>query len=233
MKLPAMAGASSFAHLLGRAPKAAKASEDEDNKKSKRAEDDLDEEKGDGDDEGDGPKDGKSKKGKRAEDTDRDEEEDEKDERDEEEDGDKKGKKAKSKRAKADDEGDDGESGDDDEEGDDESDGADMRRKGAHSARLRERARCAAIFSDAAAGKNPVLAATLAFQTDMPRSQAVAVLRAGGVAAAPRRQSLDDRMASVRVPVVGASDASEAPSDGPKGLAAQIVAAGKKRRGQI
>lgn len=211
MKLPALAGASKFAHLLGR-PKAAKAEDDQDDKsKSKRAEDE-DEEKGDGDDEGDGPKDGKKSKAAKAEDTEDDEGDDEK------------SKKAKSKGAKAED--------DDDEEGDDDSDGADMRKKGASSARLRERARCAAIFADAAAGKNPALAAQLAFGTDLPRGQAVSVLRAGGLAVASRRSSLDDRMAKVTTPVVGASDPSPGPASGQKSLAAQIVAAGLKARGK-
>lgn len=219
MKLPALAGASKFAHLLGRS-KAAKADDDQDDKsKSKRAEDE-DEEKGDGDDEGDGPKDGKKSKAAKAEDGD-----DEKDgEEDEGDDEDKKSKDAKSKGAKAE---------DDDEEGDDDSDGADMRKKGASSARLRERARCSAIFSDAAAGKNPALAAQLAFGTDLPRSQAVAVLRAGGLAVTARRPSLDDRMAKVTTPVVGASDPAPGPSSGSQSLAAQIVAAGQKARGKI
>jgi hypothetical protein len=234
MRQTLMAGASSFAHLLGRAPKASKAAGDEDDKKAKRAADDeLDDEKGDGDDEGDGPKDGK--KSKRAESPEQDEENDETKERDEEEDGDaKKSKKAGAKRAKADDgEGDDGESGDDDEEGDDGSDGADMRRKGARSARLRERARCAAIFSDASAGKNPALAAQLAFGTDLPRSQAINVLKAGGlaVASAPRRPSLDERMAAVKVPSTGAGDASR-PDAGSQSVAQKIIAAGKRARGE-
>lgn len=219
MKLPALAGASTFAHLLGRGPKAAKAEDDQDDKKkSKRAEDE-DDEKGDGDDEGDGPKDGKKSKAAKAEDDEKDGDEDEGD------DEDKKSKKAKSKDAKAED--------DDDEEGDDDSDGADMRKKGTSSARLRERARCAEIFSDAAAGKNPALAAQLAFGTDLPRSQAVSVLRAGGLAVTSRRASLDDRMAKVTTPVVGASDPAPGNPSGSQSLAAQIVAAGQKARGKI
>ncbi len=231
MRQTLMAGASSFAHLLGRAPKAAKAADKD--KDPTCADDDLDDEKGDGDDEGDGPKDGK--KSKRAESPEKDEETDEREERDEEESGDaKKSKKAKGKRAEADDdEGDDGESGDDDEEGDDGSDGADMRKKSARAARLRERARCSAIFKDAAAGKNPALAAQLAFGTSLPRSEAISVLRAGGlaVASSPRRPTLDERMAAVKVPSVGAGDAGR-PASGAQSVAQQIIAAGKRARGE-
>jgi hypothetical protein len=109
-----------------------------------------------------------------------------------------------------------------------------MRKKSARNPRLRERARCAAIFADAAAGKNPALAATLAFQTDMPRGQAIKVLRAGGAAIpTSRRVSLDDRMSKVRVPVVGAGDVSRLAAGSPGDKAAAIVAAGKKRRGEI
>lgn len=216
MKASLMASASSFAHLLGRAPKAAKA-EDEDDKKPKGAKED--EEKGDGDDEGDGPNDGKGKKAK-AEGAERDEEDSE---RDEDEDEEKDDTKAKGKKAKAE---------DDDEQGDDGSDGADMGKKGARSARLRERARCAAIFSDASAGKNPALAAQLAFGTDLPRGQAVSVLRAGGLAVATR-PSLDQRMAAVKTPVVGPSDAAATGRGSPAASdATAVIVAGMKRRGE-
>jgi hypothetical protein len=229
MTLRAIAGASSFAHLLGRAPKAAKAKDDE---KDPTAEE-LDEEKGDGDDEGDGPQDGKGKNGKKAESPEKEEDDADREEREDDEKGDdaKKGKKAKSKRAKADDEGDDGESGDDDEDGDDDSDDADMRKKGTRSARLRERARCAAIFADPAAGKNPALAARLAFNTNLPRSQAVACLQDGGTAVSARRASLDERMSQVSTPRVGASDPGPGRAGGAN-LADQIIAAGKRRRGE-
>ncbi|TAL89279.1 MAG: hypothetical protein EPN62_08755 [Candidimonas sp.] len=47
----------------------------------------------------------------------------------------------------------------------------------AADARRRERARCAAIFGCKAAGRNPVLAATLAFNTSMGRNEAISVLQ--------------------------------------------------------
>ena len=46
------------------------------------------------------------------------------------------------------------------------------------AARARERARCAAIFASPAAARNPVLAANLAFSTDMSRKQSLALLEA-------------------------------------------------------
>lgn len=211
MKLATLAGTASFAHLLGRGgPAAAKRAEEEDDDK-KRAEDRDEDKKDEGDD---------AKKGKRAESPDREEEDEDRDEdRDEERDDAKKGKAAKKAESEDD---------DDDEEGDDGSDGADMRKRGSRAARLRERARCAAIFADAAAGNNPALAAQLAFGTDLPRSQAVAVLRSGAIAPAQRRKSLDDRMAAAKTPAVGAGDASTAAPN----LADQIIAAGRKARGE-
>lgn len=94
------------------------------------------------------------------------------DEPGDEEDGqDKKGKKSKSKKAD-----DSGES--EDEEMEDEDDEEEMRgRSAVAAARRRERGRCAAIFNDKAAARNPQLAAQLAFNTAMTRGEAIAVLR--------------------------------------------------------
>lgn len=116
---------------------------------------------------------------------------------------------------------------DPDEDGDDDSDGADMAKGSkARSARMRERARCAAIFADAAAADNPALAAVLAFQTDMTRGQAIQALRAGAATRQQPKRSLHERMASVKVPEVGAG--GEAPQ---LSLAQRIVAAAEKARG--
>ena len=49
-------------------------------------------------------------------------------------------------------------------------------------ARRRERARCMAIFAHAAAKANPDLAGHLAFNTSLPRGQAIAALKHGGAA---------------------------------------------------
>lgn len=123
------------------------------------------------------------------------------------------------------------------EEGDDDSDEEDEDEPSARTARSRERARCAAIFASPAAALNPAAAAHLAFETKLPRSQAIAVLTgmtAGMPAAAARRPTLDDRMRAVEVPVVGPGD--PAPGGGNQSqaatAAAAIIAAGKKRRGE-
>jgi hypothetical protein len=232
MRQSLMAGASSFAHLLGRGPKVA-AAKPEDEQREGESDSDYEKRKKEGSHasaESDELEQGDDESDEDFEKRKKDAAEDKKDD-DESEDEHKarvKANKAKrAKRARAE------EDGDDDEEGDDGSDGADMRKKGARSARLRERARCSAIFADAAAGKNPALAAQLAFGTDLPRTQAINVLRAGGLAVAsgPRRPSLDERMASVKVPVIGNGDA--AGPTGAQGTAAQIIAAGKKRRGEV
>ena len=123
----------------------------------------------------------------------------------------------------------------------DEQDEQDEGEPAARAVRRRERARCAAIFSSEFAGKNPVAAAHLAFQTALPRSQAIGMLGAlcasqqaapaPAPAAPAARDQLRDRMAAVEIPEVGASG-GDAPATGVKGLADQIVAAGRKRRGE-
>lgn len=162
-KLSRVASAFSFAHLVGigsmRGKKARAEDEEDEREKGSRAEDDRDEE--DEDDESD-KTDKKSRKAKRAK-ADEDDDSDE----DQDEEGEDKDKGKKSKRAKAED--DDADAEDDDEE---------MHGKSAAaSARRRERARCAEIFGSRYAARNPVLAANLAFNTAMSRSQAIAVLR--------------------------------------------------------
>lgn len=73
--------------------------------------------------------------------------------------------------------------------GDEDDDDPDEEMKGksaAAQARRREQARCAAIFAHSAAGKNPQLAANLAFKTRMSRGEALAILE-GTPAPAPSR----------------------------------------------
>jgi AAA ATPase containing von Willebrand factor type A (vWA) domain len=176
-----------FAHLGGLSAKAAKAEDDEE-KKDARAEGDSDDEEENTDrnrDDGDAKK---SKKAKAAED----------DEDDQGDDGQKSGKKAKSEDGDEtkdyasedddDDQGDDGQKSgkrakaEEDEDDEDE----EMRGKSAVAkARRREQARCAAIFACKAAARNPEMAANLAFNTRMPRQEAIAVLRSAPAAVQP------------------------------------------------
>lgn len=93
-----------------------------------------------------------------------------------------KGKKAK--KAKTENDPDDPNANDDDpdaEDGDDETDAEDEDDDTTAKARARERGRCAAIFGCKEAANNLPLAAELAFGTNMPRSQAIRVLKSGSI----------------------------------------------------
>ena len=151
----------SFAHLSG--VTGARASDDDDGDTKDKKDAKADE--GDDDDEEDTPpkkdKDAKAKSKAKAEDDDS--------EKDDDEDDKPKSKKAKSK---ADDE-------DPDASAEDDKDDDEMRgNSAAAAARRRERARCAAIFACQAAGSNTQLAAHLAFNTTMTRSEAIGALEA-------------------------------------------------------
>lgn len=117
----------------------------------------------------------------------------------------------------------------------DAADGDDQETDKEQAARVNERARCAAIFGAAAAGARPDVAAHLAFSTDMAAADAIKMLNsfAGGGPLAQR--SLSSRMASVNIQNPGAvvAPAAAAPSgNSAVAVAAQIIAAGKKRRGE-
>jgi hypothetical protein len=158
-KLAKVAKALSFAHLTGFAGKQA-----EENDKDRREE----AEENDPDKDEQDRENINSKKSQRAEDEDKDRAEDGDPDDDEKDEG---AKKAKGSKA-------------DDEDAEDEDDDDEMRGKSAAaSARRRERARCAAIFGSKAAGRNPVLAANLAFNTNMTRKEALAVLESTPAAA--------------------------------------------------
>lgn len=81
-----------------------------------------------------------------------------------------------------------------------------------------ERARGAAIFGAEEAATNGPLAASLAFESDVPVAQALALLKAGasGVAPTARRGNLDQRMSGQRQPRVGAG---AGPAPAPEGSA--------------
>lgn len=112
-------------------------------------------------------------------------------------------------------------------EGDDETDGEDEADSKMASARARERGRIAAIMSSEAAVANPAAALRLAVTTSMSRDAVVATLKDIG----PAGRSGRDRLMGVTVPDVG-SGGSQQPG-GASSLASAIIAAGKRRRGEV
>ena len=174
-----LAGALSFAHLagVGRAQSSdddKPIDDDKEKQKAARAEDEDPEE------EDDKKKDGAKAKDDETDAKAEDDDQPSSDDGDGDDKGDKKG------RAKA----------DEDDDRDDEMRGASAVAK----ARLREQARCAAIFASAGAAKNPVLAANLAFKTRMSRKEALVVLDSTPAAAPSHAHR------SARNPALGAGD---------------------------
>ncbi|OOG61441.1 hypothetical protein B0E46_15810 [Rhodanobacter sp. B04] len=212
MSIRTKLAAAPFAHLLGLAARA----EDDDERKQKSDESDDD-------------------YAKRMEKLDEDEakkaEDDKKkdDEAKKAEDDKKKDDEAKKARKEA------GEEDDEDDEKDDkEDDEKESRRGRAKSARRRERSRCAAIFASPSAAGIPHVAANLAFNTNMSRKEAIAVLQSVAVSQpqpimAVTRSSLAERMSGQSVPQVGLDGGKAAPS-GMSPVAAAIIAAGEKAR---
>ena len=100
------------------------------------------------------------------------------------------------------------------------------------AARVNERARCAAIFKCAAAGTRPDVAAHLAFNTSMPSAEAIGMLETFAMGGAPQASSLASRMAGVKPQNVGAGAAAAPAAGSDAAVTAQIIAAGKIRRGE-
>ncbi len=207
MKLSKIAGAMSFAHLLGLA--SAKAEDDQDKKddeKAKRA----DEEDGDAQREDESDED----YAKRMEDK-------KKDDEDEKAEGDDPEKK-------------DDEEGDDDEKDVKKSKRAQDDEKDDEKVSKAERARCAEIIAHGVAHGCVRQAGVFAFDTSMTAAQAIKALQASAQDGPARPNGLRDRMSAVRIPNVGADGgASAADPNDPKSKALAIVEAGKKRRGEI
>ena len=204
--------------FLGRSAAAEDDEKDDKNKSKSKAEEKDDDKDEDGDvkkkDKKDDDAKGKSKS--KAEDGD-DDDDGKKKKKPEDEDDDGNGGKSKSKKSKA--------KADDDE---------DDTSASAKVIRAQERSRIRAILVSEAGQADPVAAAHIALDTDMPRDQAVGMLAAMSVSRAasggptPARAGLGNRMSEVPNPTVGADGGS---STGPS-MADQIVAAGKKRRGE-
>lgn len=188
-KLSPVVSALSFAHLAGIGSmrgKNARADEDEeDRKKDARAEDDEEDDDLPSDDDKKSHKAKRAKAGEDADDKDDDLDADEDDHDAEDDEDDKKSRRAKGSKSA------------DDDDLDAEDDEDELHGKSAvASARRRERARCAAIFGSRYAARNPVLAASLAFNTSMTRDQALTVLRdtPAGASAASGRSDRNPRL---------------------------------------
>jgi hypothetical protein len=209
--LMAGATASAFAHLLGWArPAGARAEEEDDNQEdAARAEDDDDQDQ----DDDDKAKKSKKAKGAKAEGEDDDADVSAEDDDDQDQDDDDKAKKSKkAKGAKA--------------EEDDDNQDDDDKAKGAKA----ERARWAKVLKSPAAGHGRIAAACeMLSNTDMSSQAVIATL--GALPAGGAASGLRDRMAGVSRPDVGGSG-SQAPGNKSAALAAQIVEAGKIRRGE-
>lgn len=97
-----------------------------------------------------------------------------------------------------------------------------------------ERARCAKIIAHGIANGCVRQAGVFAFDTNMTATQAIRALEASAVDGKARSTGLRERMAGVKVPNVGTNGGAQAldPTD-PKAKAMAIVAAGKKRRGEV
>jgi hypothetical protein len=230
MARTSLASATSFVHLLGlRRPAAAEDDKDDkDGKKGKRAEDDDEEARARAAEDDDD--DDKEKRGKRAEDDDDDKRaEDDTDGKraEDDDDDDDDGAEGKRRGRRAED--------DDDDEGDPK----------ASAIRLRERARCAAIFAHPAAAKRPDMAAHLAFGTSLSRRAAIDTLKAVA-AGEPRmlrgvalrstdrtRPSDAYRARMAQEPNYDVGSEREAPTmSSPEAFAKAVIAADKRRRGE-
>lgn len=171
----------SFAHLAGLTSRAARAENEDDERKQREGESDDD-------------------YAKRMEELDEEEEKARKAEEERKEEEARKAeeeKKEEEERAKGEE--------DDDSDPDAEDDDDEMRGSSqAARARRREQARCAAIFASKGAARNPVLAANLAFKTRMTRAEAIATLEG-----TPAPAGHSDRAA--RNPSIGTAAAKQSP----------------------
>ncbi|HET8686691.1 MAG TPA: hypothetical protein VFM18_08505 [Methanosarcina sp.] len=105
------------------------------------------------------------------------------------------------------------------------------------SAILVERSRCAKIIAHGIKMGKVEMAGVFAFDTDMTAEAAITAITAGSsfdIATAKSSEgSLASRMAKLALPVVKSESAASSDVPDSTKLAAQIVAAGKKARGEI
>jgi hypothetical protein len=188
----------SFAHLLGLAKRAAKASDDDDDQ-ARRAEGPLD----------DDPADQQNAKGRKAEGDD----DDDLNPEGEDDDAEPKGKKAKGKKADDDEKPDESAEEDDDD---------------APKAVRADRQRCAAIMAFGLAHGCAEQAGVLAFETNMGKKAALNVLKAGGSRStqAPAA-SLGNRMSKLNHAQVGPEGGGGQLPPGMSTIAAGIIKAGQ------
>jgi hypothetical protein len=153
----------------------------------------------------------KAKKDEKPDDSDPDDDDDDDEDVDDTDDqkAKKKAKKAKRKAEDADDKADD-------------------KNPDARAARLRERARIKTIVHSVAGKKSPDAALHLVLSSSMPRHAAIKLLTSMNENVQPGRDALRDRMAGTAQPDIGVGAAQSSAT-----LAQQIVAAGRKRRGEV
>lgn len=105
------------------------------------------------------------------------------------------------------------------------------------SAILAERSRCAKIIAHGVKMGKVEMAGVFAFDTDMTAEAAITAITAGSsfdtATAKSSEGSLASRMAKLALPVVKSESAASSDVPDSTKLAAQIVAAGKKARGEI
>jgi hypothetical protein len=112
-------------------------------------------------------------------------------------------------------------------------DEADESKSDARVARQRERARIRTIVNSSAGKRSPAAALHLALTTAMPRHSAIALLTSMNENPQSVGDTLRDRMAGTAQPDVGVGAAQSHTQGGSAGLAAAIIAAGRKRRGEV
>lgn len=213
MKVPMLARATNFAHLLGMKPRSARAKEEEEQRRAEEKENEQE-----------------------AAAAEEEEEEEEAEEEEDERRG-KKGKKAKkakkAKRVEEEEEDPDAEEEEEEEEAEEEED--DKKAKGYRSGYRDALARCAAVFAAPAAAARPDIAAQLAFDPNnrMSAKQMVDVVTAAANGM-PRggRSSLHERMQGVHVASAGPGGGAPPAKGSPEATAAEIAAAVAKARGK-